>query len=268
MNSGYGFFDYKYNIDGFTPNFFGTEHIAFIILAFSSVLFIGIFMRGAIRENVDRYLKFISLFTVVWEISKVAWESYYDITSGRGFNTLDLLPIYTCDLFIYTSLIAAWSNGKTREISLSFLSTLSIVCGSIGIIFNNGLKSYPFWTYGALYSLLFHYFMVLTGVILLATGYKTLSWRDIYKAFIPVAILSIFAIPTDYILGSDYMQVYNGSGIPVISTLAETLAGRQLRPLYTVIMLLNYLIMTAMTVSLYKVFSLIKYNNPAVFRDQ
>ena len=189
---------------------------------------------------------------MVLETFKITWESYYDISTGRGFNTIGIIPIYTCSLLIYCLLVAAWGKGKFKDTALSWLATIGLVSGGIGVVMTNGLNYYPFWTFGGWYSMLFHYSLLLVGVLVLTTRYKILSWKDIYISEIPMLLLSIIASPINYYYGADYMQLNEGSGIPLFSTLAEKLHALNMRPLFTIIMLASYMIVSAIVVSFAK----------------
>ena len=248
----YGFFDYKYNIQGFSSDLFSTPHIVFIVLAFISAVLIAAFTSKTKKSTVEKFLKIASVAVAVFEITKITWESYYDITTGQGFNTGGILPLYTCSVFIYSLILAAWTKGKTKEIALSFLTTVSLISGAIGVVQCNGLNYYPFWTFGAFYSMFFHYAMLATGVFLLGSGYKKLEWKDALLSFVAVFAVSIAAIPVNYIVGSDYMLVYSAGGVPFMSSLADKMAAVGLRPLFTVIMLLTYIPLAAIVVAVYK----------------
>ncbi|MBQ8451919.1 MAG: YwaF family protein [Clostridia bacterium] len=254
----YKFFDYKYNIENFSSDLFSTPHIIFIILSFLLVPTISILLRKANHKKIDKFLKVFSICIAVFEIVKIVWESYYDITTGRGFNIGGILPLYTCSLFIYCLLISAWcKNEKIRNSTLSFLTTISLLAGAIGIVQCNGLNWYPFWTFGAFYSMIFHLSMFGIGTFLLISGYKKLNWIDMIYAWIPMVILSLFATPVNYEHGADYMQIYEGSGVPVFSTLAQVLAANKLRFIYTFIMLLTYIPFAGIVVCISKLVYLI-----------
>lgn len=246
------FFDYKYAFEGFTSDLFSPSHIVFIILVYLLSFTVSYLLRNAKREKITVFLKVLSIIMVIHEVSKISWESYYDITTGRGFNKEGLLPVYTCSLFIYTLLAAAWGRGRARECSLSFITTIGLLYGAIGVVYCNGLNFYPFWTFGAFYSLLFHSTMFATGVFLLVTGYKKLEWKDVFRGFIPIVLLALIAIPINYTYGADYMLLYSGGGVPFYEDLAARLAEKNLRFVYTWIMLLTHLPLAAIVVAIYK----------------
>ncbi len=251
----YGFFDYKYNIEGFTSDLFSTEHIVFIVLIYTLTFFVSFLLRRTKRERIDVGLKILSVAMVLLETAKISWESYYDITTGRGFNYGGLLPIYTCSLFIYTLLVAAWTRGKAREYCLSFITTISLLYGAIGVVYCNGLNYYPFWTFGAFYSLFFHSTMFAVGVFLLAAGYKKLDWIDSLRAMIPTLLLACVAVPVNHFLQSDYMMIYSGSGVPIYEGLAASLAGKGLRFIYTGVMLATHIPLALLVIAVYKAVS-------------
>ena len=246
----YHFFDYKYNIAGFDSDLFSTPHLFYIVLIFLLVPLVSYFLRNAKREKITNALKILFFVVAALEIIKITWESYYDITTGQGFNTGGILPFYTCSLFIFTLPFAAWGKGKTKETALSFLCTIGLLFGGIGVVYCNGLNYYPFWTFGAFHSLFFHAAMFSTGVYLLISGYKKPTWESVLRSMIPILFMSLIAIPVNYALGCDYMSLYSGGGIPLYEDLATSLAAKGLRPIYTVIMLFTHLPLSALVTAL------------------
>lgn len=176
----YSFFSYKYNISEFQSALYSPEHIAYIILAFISVILLGIFLRKADHKKFRIFLLVVAIVLAVLEIVKISWESYWDITTGRGFN-VEILPLYSCSLFTYTAFFAVFGKGKVREIALAWIGTIGLVCGMIGVIYTNTLNFYPFWTFGAFHSLVYHYTMFLVGVlVLIPLGLKNLNGKTLF----------------------------------------------------------------------------------------
>ena len=248
----YGFFDHKLFIKGFSSDLFCTAHIAYIVLVYVGATAVSFLLRRTRHEKITVFLRVLSVVMAVLETTKITWESYYDVKYGDGFNAGGILPIYTCSLFIYTLLVAAWGRGKAREVALSFIATVGTLYGAVGVIYCNGLNFYPFWTFGAFYSLIFHSTMFSTGVFLLITGYKKLTWRDVFLPMIPILMLSAVAIPVNHFLGSDYMMIYSGSGVPLYEDLAANLASHGLRFVYTIIMMVTHIPLAALVVGIYK----------------
>lgn len=251
----YNFFDYKYNIEGFDSDLFSAPHIVFIALVFLLTFLLSFLFRKTRHSRIDVGLKVFSIIAILWELFKITWESYYDITTGHGFNWVGILPVYTCSLFLYTLLIAAWSRGRARRYCLSFLTTISLLFGAIGVVYCNGLNFYPFWTFGAFYSLFFHTGMFATGVFLLMTGYYTLEWRDALRTMVPILLLALVAIPVNHVLGpsgADYMLIYSGGGVPLYEPLAAWLAERGLRFVYTGVMLLTHIPLALLVIAVYQ----------------
>ena len=250
----YHFFDARY--EGFSSDLFSVPHIVFIVLVFLLVPTISVLLRKkASAEKIDKFLKIYSIVMPVLEAAKITYSTLHDFAAGQPFNVEGILPLYTCSLFMYTLIVAAWTKGKTKEYSLSFITTVSLVSGAIGVVYCNGLNFHPFWTFGAFYSLFFHSSMFAVGTFLLVSGYKKLDWIDVFKAWVPLLMLALVSTPVNYEYGADYMQTYSGSGVPFYNGLAATLAEHRLRFVYTIIMLLTYIPMAAVVVSVYKLIS-------------
>ena len=248
----YHFFDYKYNIANFTSDLFSTPHLIYIGLVFVLGILISWLLRRTAHSKITVLLKVLFVFSALMEIGKISWESYYDITTGRGFNVGGILPIYTCSLYIFTLPFAAWGRGRVKRTALAFLTTIGPLYGGIGVIYCNGLNFYPFWTFGAFYSLYFHSAMFVTGVFLLMTGYHKLKWADALWCMIPILLLCLVAIPVNHKLGSDYMLIYSGGGVPIYEDLSARLAAKGLRFVYTILMILTHIPLAALVIGIYQ----------------
>lgn len=248
----YGFFDYKYNIEGYSgQDYDGAGRWVYLIFSVVSILVLLFLFRKAKKTQIERYIKIVGIFMPLLEISKVTWESVWDIRTGRGFNWEGLLPIYVCSMFIYCMLIAAFSCGKLREWCLSWVCTLGFVGGMSNLLFIRGLKWYPFFTFGAFYSMFFHYIMVFTALFLIGTGYCRFVWRDIFRAFAVHAAFSALVIPLDYVFHWDYMQYYDAGGVPLIEGIVDRMEAADVRFLAVPLMLVLYFALTAFLSGLY-----------------
>jgi len=249
----YSFFDYKYNIEGYSgQDYSGIMRWVYLWGSVITIILLLVLLRKISHRKIDIYLKVIAVLLPALEVTKITWESYWDITTGRGFNFCGLLPLYTCSLFMYCCIGGAFGKGKARENCLSWISTIGFVGGMSNILFIQGLKWYPFFTFGAFHSMFFHFVMVFTSLFVVVTGYKETEWKNIFSAFVPQLIMSAVVITVDYYFGWDYMQYYSAGGVPFVEGISSALTNMGMRWLTAVIMLFLYFALTVFLVSVYK----------------
>lgn len=244
----YDFFDYKYNI----LNYFGQDFESLIRFLYPAVSFIllTVLLRRMRKNNVrdlTRFMKILSVYLIIEEVFKISWESYWDITTGRGFNAGGILPLDTCSIFLYMLPCAAFGKGKVRRCALAWISSIGVLSGFVYMLFPMVLKWYPMVSYGAYHSLMFHFMMVFTGLAIIFCGLIRTSARDIVYGFIPQLIMASVVIPLDYMFGWDYMLLKDASGVPFIETLAHTFSKSGLGYLTTVLIMILYLAMDGLS---------------------
>ena len=76
----YNFFDYKYNISGYSGQDFG-GFPQYLYLGISIVLLVVLLitLRKLPKEKILKIIKITGIFMIVFYISKTTWESIYDI---------------------------------------------------------------------------------------------------------------------------------------------------------------------------------------------
>lgn len=252
-----GFFTYKDFLEGYNgQDYMGVGQLVFLGVATLAIILVSVLLRNASHKNIDIFLKVIAVIIPALEILKISIESYYDIKGGHGFNFSGLLPLYTCSLFIYTLPVAAFAKGKARECGLAFLTTIGIFAGLTNFVMAPILNTYPFFNFHTFVSLNYHFWLVFTGIFLIATKYYVPKWADVVKGMIPLTVLSLFAIPVNYALSAhygwsvDYMLYYSGNGAPLLPGLANSLASAGLRPIFTCIVFVLYVVITAIIVAI------------------
>lgn len=252
-NGKYGFFDYKGNITGYSGQDYMSP-IQYILTAIGvvGVIVLLIFLRNIKKEKSKRMLWIMgAIFTSLY-IIKTSWESYWDIRIGDGFN-IWILPFDTCSIFMPALLVAGLSKKDSvyERIAATFLATIGFAGGVANFIFLRGLKYYPMFTFGALYSFFWHLAMVFVALFIPVTKFHKFEWKDIFIGIIPLLLYSIFVIPFNYIKGLDFMLLNGAGGVPLIEGLAEKLIDAHLRVFATLLMLVSYLAVCALMVSLY-----------------
>jgi len=253
----YHFFDYKYNIEYHGEDFDSPYRIGFTIFALVSAFLIAFLCRKLKKESMIKYFKIISISMIVFEIFKVSWESYFDITTGRGlnvggFNSSGILSLETCSLFMYVCVVAGFTkNEKIRRCCVGWLASIGLVAGLSNIFVPQGLKWYPFWTFGAFHNMIYHYVLVLTALMIAFNRFYNFEFKDIIRGFIPHAIFSAIVITIDYITTWNYMLYRDPSAFPLINLITDKLTAQGLYPLNTLIVLVMFIAFDALFMSIY-----------------
>ena len=238
----YNFFDYKYNIVGYTGQDFGSiAQKLYLIISIVLLISLLIILRKLSKEKVLTIIRIVSIFLVLFYIAKTTWESIYDIRLTGSFN-YGLLPMDTCSIVMYAGLISGFCKGKIKEYSDAWLSTACILGGFANMLFLNALKYYPFLSFGATYSMVWHFLMVFLGLLLIVTNYVPKKYTTILKGFLFHLIISIIVIPIDFIKDWDFMLYKNLGGVPIFEDIATKLSLNNLGFLNPLIMVLLYFI--------------------------
>ena len=262
----YGFFDYKEYLDyEHWSDFLKAPHLILSSCAILFIILFCIFFRKIDHKKIGIFLKILSILILINESTKIIWESYYDLKPEfRGeFNYEGLLPLYTCSMFIYCLIIAAWTKGKAKECALGFLTTLSIFAGLTNFLYLQILDGYPLWSYAALTSFFFHFFMVFTGIFLVSTGYYRPHMKDSLKAYILVVLFSIIVMPVNFILKykgyhPNYMMYMDGINLPILENIEIFFTSRHLTLIYSFLVMGGYYLITIMVIGIYNLIDFIK----------
>lgn len=249
----YGFFDYKGNITGYSGQDYMSP-IQYILTAIGmvGVIFLLIFLRNMKKEKSKRMLWIMGIVFTSLYIIKTTWESYWDIKIGGGFN-IWILPFDTCSIFMPALLVAGLSKKDSfvERVAAVFLATIGFAGGVANFIFLRGLKYYPMFSFGALYSFFWHLAMVFVALFIPTSKFHKFEWKDIFIGMIPLLLFSLFVIPFNYIKGLDFMLLNGAGGVPLIEGIAEKLINAHLRVFATLLMLVCYLAASSLMVSLY-----------------
>ena len=236
----YNFFDYKYNITGYNgQDYGGFAQYLYLIISIILLITLLLILKKSKKEKVLTIIRIVSVFLTILYIVKTVWESIYDIKMTGSFNT-GLLPMDTCSIVIYAGLISGFGKGKIKKMADSWLTTGSVVGGVATMLFLNAFKYYPFFSFGAFYSMIWHFLMLFLGLLLVVTNYVDMKYiRVIYGYMFHLAI-SLIVIPIDFIFNFDFMLYLNLGGIPIFQDIASYFTNINLRILNPIMMLILY----------------------------
>jgi len=240
MFTGYGFFDYKYSIEGYHgQDYDGPGRMIYLGVSIALVILLCIIFRKAKHEHIRTYLKVLGIGMLVLNIIKFVWETYYDITIGPGFNE-GILPLDTCSIVVWASLLAGFGKGPFKLAGETWLGTIGIAGGISNLIFLQALKYYPFFTFGAFFSMLWHFLMVFTGFYLAVTGYFKFNFKSVLASFALHMVISIPVIIFDYVRNWDFMLYLEAGGVPVFEDIASDLNAAGFHWVTTLMMIALY----------------------------
>lgn len=238
----YNFFDYKYNIAGYTgQDFGGFPQYLYLCISIILIIVLLIIFRKSSKEKVLKIIRIVGIFLILFYIGKTIWESYYDIKINGSFNKY-LLPFDTCSIIMIACLLAGFGKGKIKEYAECWISTGSIVGGLATMVHLNAFYYYPFLSFGGFYSMIWHFLMVFLGLLLIVTNYVDNKYITIINGFIFHLVFSLFAIVIDFTYNMDFMMYKDLGGIPFFENIANKLTTNGLSFINPIIMLIIYFI--------------------------
>ena len=238
----YSFFDYKYNITNYNgQDYGGIAQYLYLVISILLLIVLLIIFRKYSKEKVLKIIKIVSIFFILFYIIKTTWESIYDIKYTGSFNT-GLLPLDSCSIIMFAGIISSYSKGKIKEYSDSWIVTGCIVGGIATMVYLNAFKYYPFLSFGAFYSMIWHFLMVFIGLLLIVTNYVDINYKTLLKGFIFHLVISLIIIPIDYIFDFDFMMYKSLGGIPIFENIASNFIDKGLGFLNPILMMILYFI--------------------------
>ena len=238
----YNFFDYKYNISGYNgQDYGGMAQYLYLIISFILLVILLFAFRNYSKKKVLNIIRILSIFLIIFYITKTTWESIYDNKLNGSFNT-GLLPFDSCSIIMLAGIISSFSKGKIKKYSDAWIVTGGIMGGIATMLYLNAFKYYPFLSFGASYSMIWHFIMVFMGLLLIVTNYVDINYKTVINGFIFHLIISLFVIPIDYIFNFDFMMYKDLGSIPIFEDIATKLSNNGVGFINPILMLLLYFI--------------------------
>ncbi|MCR5741672.1 MAG: YwaF family protein [Gammaproteobacteria bacterium] len=220
---------------------------------FILIIIVSLILKKEKRERLYFIYKFLAIFMPISEIVKISYSTYFDLLNGEPFNWGGILPFYTCSMLLYFLPFVAWGKGKMKTYSMAFFTTIGLVAGLSNFVYLSAAGWYPIFSYGCMYSIIYHSAIVFVGMSLMITGEYTPTLKSIFDAMVPVVIFSAFVIPINFIIKgttgqyTDYMMLLDFNGFGKISEFARMLYDKGLGIIFSLLMLfIGYPIATAL----------------------
>ncbi|MCM1224466.1 MAG: YwaF family protein [Lachnospiraceae bacterium] len=184
-------------------------HILIIVFGLAAIAVSCILLRKLERGKVEKILFVCAIMGLVADPIYWIWE----LAVTKTIHCDGSLPLFYCSLFYFTLAIGAFCKKRSvRQTCYAYLATMNIFAGLMGLIMNTNLNYYSVWSFVGIRSLLYHILMLFVSCLIWTTGYYKPEIRDLYRFFIPLAILFVPALIVDKIWGFDYCYLNGGRG--------------------------------------------------------
>lgn len=206
---------------------FTTKHFILIILTIAAI---SVALKKTVNKSKDEVKKIIKKLTIIiWilEFVRIGFNLYI----GNANNVNEYLPLYYCSLLLYAGLMSSFGKGKIKRIGDVFLSTGGIIGGIVFIIMpTTSLPTYPMLHFLSLHSFLYHGIMVYIGLLMNATHYINLEFKDIIYFAELVGGICAISLVINHIFDSNLMFISKDfPGTPL--TILYHLTGKLFTPI-------------------------------------
>lgn len=203
---------------------FNPPHLAFILLTAILAPIIGWYLRKLSKSALTQVMSALVVIALCFDPAYWLWEwlTYHEFNWARTF------PLYICSLFwlLMPFAVHAKSDGL-RQMARANISSVGLISGILGLVFNTYISQYGFWHFVPIRSLLYHFMMITVSIAFWMTGYYQPKRGDSLKSLLPVYVLLVPCITLSYLFGWDYAFTAGGIGTPL-----EAWSSAMPRPLY------------------------------------
>ncbi len=176
------------NADMPTPTPYGWFHLLCLaVVAVTSVL-LGLCSKNMTHETVNRIVLVTALVTIGLEVYKQINLTFGD-GSGEPAYQWYAFPWQFCSTPMYVGLLAGLCRkGRLHDALCSYLATFALFAGLAVMVYPNTVF---ISTIGSnIQTMVCHGGMVITGVLLLASGHVKLEWKSLLRA-VPVFMVMV-----------------------------------------------------------------------------
>jgi len=186
------------------------------------------YLKQKSEEALHLFMKRMTIVVLCFDPMYWFWE----YRSFGHFNLSTTLPLYICSLFWIVLPFAVHAKSPIiRQLAKANISSVVLLGGILGLVFNTHLDAHPFLSFVPMRSLIYHYLMIAISVSFWVTGYYQPQAKDSKLCLIPLFLLLIPCVALSYIYGWDYAFTGGGIGTPL-----EALSRIMSRPAYLFIL--------------------------------
>ena len=171
---------------------FNLSHILYLVISAIATIGLLILFKFTVKKKNHKFLilKVFAILTVVLHFSTL----YVDFFK-TGIATVEspqLLPIYPCNIVMWLLLICAFIKNPENKVArtvLEFTFWAGIVCGIIGVVFNENYGNNPTLTDWSVFKgLLSHSTMIFGCLYILLAGLIKIRVRNCVSVFLGLCL--------------------------------------------------------------------------------
>lgn len=215
------------------PYGYGVERIVLVLVCVFACICLPIYLKG--REQATRKaLISLWLSALTLDLIKYIFYNAYCMVNHLDFSKYEL-PLWTCTIYLFAlPLGLLCKNQRAKDACNAFLCSISMIGGFINFLF----PTESVFSFMGLHTLLYHFILLITPIIMLVTGY----YKPKVHHFIGASsIFVLYGIPVfvfDSIFSQDYMFIYDGSWFGPMADFATLMPHRLV---WTVVCVLGHI---------------------------
>lgn len=167
------------------------------LILFVTFLIIGVgvffYLRNKEKNIILRWLRIFTYVFTALELFKIIWNiAMYGVSSEVMKH---YIPLYYCSLYIYALWGMTHGRGKIQRASYAWLVWGGIIAGLAFLSYpSSSLLLYPAYHFLSIYSIMFHTFLVLTGIIVVYHNIYRFKHNDFSYYFVFSIIFMVAAL--------------------------------------------------------------------------
>ena len=197
--------------DAYAPcGVYTAGHFAATLVCFALTALLVFALRRTRLERIYFLMRCLSVILTVLELVKIGHNFYH------GYTNIDSwVPLSFCSLFIYACYMTGYGRGRVREMGVAFITVGGVIAGAVFIsVPTTSLTLYPLFHFQSLYSLLFHSFMVASGILLLKNGIRPTE-RIFHSYLLYFGVFAAAALIINFAFGSNLMTFREPYKLPL-----------------------------------------------------
>jgi len=196
----------------FDLGLFHWDHILFIILAAIALPLSLYLCRNISEKKLWRFFKIMAVILLVLEVVKII----IPLVQTGIFDPAEDLPLWLSSMFVFLFPVLAWGKGRVRRVAINSICAIFFFSGILTMFMPLILHYYRVFSFFGLHSLLYHWLMIFTALILFIRGHVKIEWKSIWTILIPFFIMGVIALTVNWAFGwtGDYMFLTDGRHTP------------------------------------------------------